>query len=324
MRIAITGISSNLAKILLQHFSRENWDVDIIGIDIVPPEIEDLPVQFHNINILNKSQLLPALDGVDVVIHLAFIVSAINQPVSQLVNTCVEGSKNVFEAALARGVKKIIYTSSIAAYGYHPGTFTGYLKENEPLRGEEQRWFYAKAKALVEKALVDISSRAPGTVFTVLRPSFILGPVAFMDNVKMFVGPIVNGKPYIFLKPRCFPKAMGQFTHEDDVCQFIIKSIKEDLPGCFNIATDVEELEPIYHKRGGTIKYIPWGLFHFIHWFVKRLNLKIRHDMDCFLLFKNPPLMDVSKIETTGFKRQFPNTGSIYDQCIEHMKQGNT
>ena len=52
----------------------------------------------------------------DVVVHLAFVVVKATAR-SHAVN--VEGSGNVFAAAVAAGVPTLVYTSSLAAYGYH-------------------------------------------------------------------------------------------------------------------------------------------------------------------------------------------------------------
>jgi UDP-glucose 4-epimerase len=54
---------------------------------------------------------------VDVVIHLAFIIMGTREK-SARVN--LEGTRNVFEATVAAArPRRLVYTSSVAAYGYH-------------------------------------------------------------------------------------------------------------------------------------------------------------------------------------------------------------
>src|SRR5690606_14367440 len=66
------------------------------------------------------------LEGCDALVHLAFIVVS-NPGADVFFRVNVEGSKNVFESAVRAGIKTIIYSSSIAAYGVggeHPKPIT--------------------------------------------------------------------------------------------------------------------------------------------------------------------------------------------------------
>ena len=54
--------------------------------------------------------------GADVVLHLAFVIIA-GSAQSREVN--LTGSRNVFEAAVEARAKRLIYASSVAAYGFH-------------------------------------------------------------------------------------------------------------------------------------------------------------------------------------------------------------
>ncbi len=69
-------------------------------------------------NILNKGKLMGAMNGADVVIHLAAFVSveeSKRNPQKYLYNNIV-GTSSVIECAIKSGVKKIIYASSAACY----------------------------------------------------------------------------------------------------------------------------------------------------------------------------------------------------------------
>ena len=57
------------------------------------------------------------LRGSDALVHLAFIVTPhLPREVFEAIN--IEGSKNVFRAAAAAGVRRIVYCSSLAAYAW--------------------------------------------------------------------------------------------------------------------------------------------------------------------------------------------------------------
>jgi len=58
--------------------------------------------------------------GVDVVYHLAFMVEPPKTlSMREIDEINIEGSRRVFEGAMAGGVRKIIYASSVMAYGTH-------------------------------------------------------------------------------------------------------------------------------------------------------------------------------------------------------------
>ena len=73
--------------------------------------------------------------GIDTVIHLASIVRAPKgAPKDLAYRVDVLGTKNVLEACEAVAAKRLIVTSSGAAYGYHPDN-PDWLDEDDPLRG---------------------------------------------------------------------------------------------------------------------------------------------------------------------------------------------
>ncbi|HEX6391572.1 MAG TPA: NAD-dependent epimerase/dehydratase family protein, partial [Solirubrobacteraceae bacterium] len=65
-------------------------------------------------DILDRDAVARLVDGADVVVHLAFIIVASDATTD--IN--LEGSRNVFEAARDAGVQRLVYTSSVAAYGF--------------------------------------------------------------------------------------------------------------------------------------------------------------------------------------------------------------
>src|SRR4029077_7597245 len=67
-------------------------------------------------DVLDRDHVDALVDGADVVIHLAFIIMGRPEE-SRTVN--LDGSRNVFEATRDAGVTRLVYTSSVAAYGFH-------------------------------------------------------------------------------------------------------------------------------------------------------------------------------------------------------------
>ena len=68
-------------------------------------------------DILDRGHLAELFDGADVAVHLAFAIFG-DREETRRIN--LEGSRNVFEAAVEAGVGRLVYASSVAAYGFHP------------------------------------------------------------------------------------------------------------------------------------------------------------------------------------------------------------
>ena len=84
----------------------------------------------------------------DVVVHLAFMIMG-GAKESREVN--LDGSRNVFEATVAAGAKRLVYASSVAAYGFHRDNPQP-LTEDVPARGTAAH-YYSAQKAEVEALL---------------------------------------------------------------------------------------------------------------------------------------------------------------------------
>ena len=69
-------------------------------------------------DILDRGAVDELVAGADVVVHLAFIIFG---DARETRRTNLEGSRNVFAATAAAGATRLVYTSSVAAYGFHAG-----------------------------------------------------------------------------------------------------------------------------------------------------------------------------------------------------------
>ena len=83
----------------------------------------------------------------DVLVHLAFIILG-GRDETRRIN--LTGSRNVFRAA--RNVRRLVYTSSVAAYGFHPDNPQPLTEDVRP-RGSE-RFYYSAQKAELEATLL--------------------------------------------------------------------------------------------------------------------------------------------------------------------------
>src|ERR687887_1597434 len=126
-------------------------------------------------DVRDPAALEQAFAGADVVVHLAFMITGTaSRETIRAIN--VEGTLNAFRAAAAAGVKRFVYASSVAAYGFHKDNPVG-MTEDWPVR-PANRLFYAQEKAELEQLLEEEASAHPELGLYLLRPPIVLGPHA--------------------------------------------------------------------------------------------------------------------------------------------------
>jgi UDP-glucose 4-epimerase len=140
----------------------------------------------------------------------------------------IEGSKNVFQAAAKAGIKKIVYSSSCAAYGAWPDN-PELITENHPRHGMPD-FYYSWSKAKVEEFLDQFEKEHPEIVVTRLRPCIFLGP-----SINNVMKDIVGLPMSIRIIDRKFKI---QFVWDEDVVDALYLAIKKDYHGAYNIAGD--------------------------------------------------------------------------------------
>jgi len=112
MRVLLTGGSGFLGSFTAEQLAADGHIVRAL----VRPRsdkrvLEKLPrVEFAPGAIEDRASLTPAVDGVDAVVHVAGIVKARRPEDFFQVNT--QGTQNLLDAAVARGVGRFVYVSS--------------------------------------------------------------------------------------------------------------------------------------------------------------------------------------------------------------------
>src|SRR5439155_19868861 len=108
----------------------------------------------------------------EALVHLGFVVTRFERrEVMDAIN--VEGSRNVFRAAAAAGIRRIVYSSSVAAYGVVPGQPVP-IVEDTPRRYQDD-FAYAANKYRVEEHLDGFEREHPEIAVVRLRPSILIG-----------------------------------------------------------------------------------------------------------------------------------------------------
>jgi UDP-glucose 4-epimerase len=202
-------------------------------------------VSYRRGDILDRGALAALFDGADVAVHLAFAIFGSREETRQ-VN--LQGTRNVFEAAIRAGVKRLVYASSVAAYGFHPENPQP-LTEDVPARGSEG-FYYSAQKAELEDLLEELllGSEVEPYVF---RPCIVAGPRATM-LVEQTVEAVRVGDPLPLLRKSVEklplvtpilpdPGVPFQLVHHDDVASAMAAAIcGSGPPGVYNLAGEGE------------------------------------------------------------------------------------
>lgn len=139
-------------------------------------------------DVLDLPSLIEALRGCEVLYHAAGVNAICLRDARPMERVNVEGSGNVVRAAVATGVRRLVYTSSAAAIGEAPGTVG---REDSPHRG----WYlsrYERSKHLAERRVLAWAS-ALGLDVVCVNPSSVQGP-GRMGGTARLVLEIVNGR----------------------------------------------------------------------------------------------------------------------------------
>jgi UDP-glucose 4-epimerase len=140
----------------------------------------------------------------------------------------VLGTKNVLNCCLTAGVRKIIYTSSGAAYGYYADN-PQWITERDELRGNPE-FAYSDHKRQVEEMLARWRAEHPDLGQLIFRCCTILGARASNQITALFEKPYVLGlsgssTPFVLI-------------WDQDVVGCIMTGIRDDSVGIYNLAGD--------------------------------------------------------------------------------------
>ena len=183
MKIAITGAAGHVGVNLVKSLSDLGHSINVLiyNSDCIEerPEVKKIKGSLQDSNVLDK-----LCNNVDVVFHLASLISIGSETYEQVFLTNVEGTKNVFKAAQNAGVKKFIHFSSIHALTHEP--FNLPMDETREL-AINSKVAYEKTKSIAEDWVLKQKNSDMSVV--VLNPTSIIGP---MDKKPSLMGEFIS------------------------------------------------------------------------------------------------------------------------------------
>lgn len=224
MRVVVTGGSGQLGSRVLRRLAEEPAIESITSIDLRPPMVAS-PKILAVPGDVRDPDLGRRLTAHDALVHLAFVVAkACPRPEMDDIN--VSGSANVFAAAARAGIRRIVYSSSIAAYGVVPG-------HPEPITEDTTRVFqpdfaYAANKFQVEALLDEFDRAHPDIAVARLRPAILVG-----HDMDHFLGDGLRRRRLFDTNGAPLP-----IVWDEDVADAVALCLLGSARGAFNVTAD--------------------------------------------------------------------------------------
>ncbi|WP_409563279.1 NAD-dependent epimerase/dehydratase family protein [Hyphomicrobium sp. B1] len=245
-RILVTGgcglVGSTTIDLLLQHHKPEkiiildNLERGTIG--NVDGALRDPRVELVKGDIRDIATVQRVTDGMDAVIHMATlrITACAEQPRAALETMC-DGSYNVLEAAVAKGVKKFVTASSASIYG-----LADVFPTKEDHHPYNNRTWYGASKIMLEGLLRSFNDMY-GLPYVALRYFNVYGPrmdiygkytevlIRWMERIEAGQPPLIFGDG----------KQTMDFVYIDDVARSNILALQSDKSdNVYNVASGTE------------------------------------------------------------------------------------
>ncbi|MBL0339813.1 MAG: NAD-dependent epimerase/dehydratase family protein [Bacteroidetes bacterium] len=219
--IAVTGASGHIGNVICRMLIVRGFHVKALY-HSDKRSLEGLPLELFQGDILVKEDLIELVEGCDVVINCAAIISIHGDPTGIIFKTNTEGPSNVFEIAKTRGVKKFIHLSSVHAVEENPQTLP--FDETRSYKTASAD-IYDYSKASGEQQVLN-KQKSNAIEVVVLRPSSVIGRYDFK--------PSEMGKAlldFYHQKIPALPEGGFDFVDVRDVAQSVIEAIDKGRNG---------------------------------------------------------------------------------------------
>jgi dihydroflavonol-4-reductase len=193
----VTGATGHIGNVLVRLLLEKGQQIRAMimpGEDITP--LNGLDVEIVEADVLDYQSLLKAFYAVDIVYHLAGIISILPGKDQMLQAVNVIGTRNVIQAARSCGVHRLVYTSSIHALKRVPEGIL--IDETIPFDIEHAISSYDFSKA--NASLEILSAVQDGMDAVIVCPTGVIGPYDFRrSEMGQLILDCVEQKPMLYV-----------------------------------------------------------------------------------------------------------------------------
>lgn len=177
MVTAVTGASGYLGGAVVRALIAEGRSIRAIDLHR-GPTLDDLPVDFVLGDILDSASMNHALNGVEVVYHLAGMIAIAGESPDLVWSVNVDGVQNVAQASIRAGVKRMVHCSSVHAFDLE--SELPEVTESSPKTEIKSRPVYDRSKAAGEVKVRE--AIADGLDAVIVNPTGVIGPLDYAPS----------------------------------------------------------------------------------------------------------------------------------------------
>ncbi len=231
MKALVTGSTGLLGANVVRQLLSNNYQVKVIIRETSNAGLlEELDLELMYGNITSAEDVADGALSCDAIIHIAADTYQHYTKLNEYQEVNVESVKHVIEAARIHNIKKVIYVSSAAVFGYgtkeRPGSET---EESKPPFCDS---LYLRSKAAGQELILAAAAKTE-TDFIIVNPSFMLGAYDSKPSSGKIVMMSYN-KHVVFVPP-----GGKNFIHVRDVAKGICNALEEGENGeCYLLTNE--------------------------------------------------------------------------------------
>ena len=303
--VLVTGVSRDLGARFARILATDE-DVEVVGLDVVPPRHPLGAADFVRADIRNPViAKVIATRRVDTVVHLAMVATPGAGGRSSMKEINVIGTMQLLAACQrAESFRKLVVQSSISVYGASPRDPAKFTEDMSPRA--QPRTGFGKDSLEIESYVRGLARRRPDVVVTTLRLANLMGAGVDSHVTRYLSLPVV-------------PRVMGfdarlQFLHPSDAVDALLLVTRRDVPGTFNVAApDVVTLSQALRKMGRPTVVVPRAAAPLVATLVRQARL-VDFSADQIDALTYGRGMDTSRFTAqTGFVPAFTSRAALQE-----------
>ncbi len=325
LNILVTGSTGFLGFAITRYLKRKGYNVHaMVRESSNTKSLDDEDI--HNIigDVNDKQSLIKAFEGRDAIIHCAGFVTDWGKK-ENFIRVNYYGTKNVLEACVESGVRRLVHTSTVDIFGHKNGSR---INENSPLRNRPG--WYGKTKIMAEKLVREYIQQNKLDI-SIIYPPWVYGEgdITFVPEI---VEAIKDGSMMFFRSKGNHTIEISYIEHLTEAVELILNS--KDAIGEGYIIADEPKMtfrkfvNSIAKRIGGKeVNFtLPYPLAYFASLMMegfykligsKKRPLLTRHSMT---LLGNDIVYDTTKLHELGFQPKYDFKTSM-DKTFEYYRK---
>ena len=169
-------------------------------------------------NLLDVYSLLDALEGINYLYHTAAAVSLDTGDDRLLLETNVQGTANIVNAAIEQKIRKMCYVSTIGALGYEADHKV--IDEETPWDTSAKKSRYSVSKYEAEREVW--RGMAEGLEAVIVNPGVIIGPGDWQQGSPRLFSTVYKGLKF-------YPRGTNGFVNVNDVVTAMLRLMESEV-----------------------------------------------------------------------------------------------